>query len=134
MLLAATRYRDTEAALGFLKDVIGMEELAVHRDDDGAIRHAELRLGDGLFMFGPDSRDSAFSAFMISPQETGGRETTTQYAIVDDVAGHHDRAVAAGAEIIMPLKQENYGGETYSLRCPEGHIWTIGSYDPRVVS
>ncbi len=130
MLIAATRYKDCEAALRFLSEIIGMQEGTVYRDDAEKIVHAQMTFGASYFMFGPES-GSAFAAYMVAPDDVGRRETTTQYAIVDDVAGHHARAVAAGAEIIMPLRDEDYGGMTYSLRCPEGHIWTVGSYDPR---
>ena len=37
MLIPATRYRDPEAALAFLTDVLGMTARAVYRDETGAI-------------------------------------------------------------------------------------------------
>jgi len=40
------------------------------------------------------------------------------------------RAVAAGAEIVIEIKDEDYGGRDYSCRDPEGHVWNFGSYDP----
>ena len=130
MLIPATRYADCEAALAFLKKVIGMEELAVHRDDSGANRHVEMKMGDSLFMFGPED-DRPFARYMTAPRDTGGRETTTMYVIVADVETHNAKAMAAGATIVVPLEDQDFGGMTYSLRDPEGHVWTIGNYDPR---
>ncbi len=130
MLIPATRYSDCEGALAFLKKVIGMEELQVHRDDDGTIVHAEMKMGESLFMFGPEA-DTPFSRYMTAPRDTGGRETTTMYVVVGDVETHNAKAMAAGATIVLPLTQKDYGGLQYSLRDPEGHVWTIGNYDPR---
>jgi uncharacterized glyoxalase superfamily protein PhnB len=129
MLIPATRYRDPEAALTFLRDVLGLEEGAVFRDEGGAIAHAQMRCGAGLMMFGPE-RATAFDRFMVAPGEIGGRETTTIYAVVDDVAARHDRAVAGGARVVMPLEPQPQGGRSFSVADPEGHIWTFGDYDP----
>ncbi|WP_428924709.1 VOC family protein [Marinibacterium sp. SX1] len=130
MLIPATRYADCETALAFLKKVIGMQEVAIHRNAAGQVVHAEMRMGDSLFMFGPEA-DTPFSRYMTAPRDTGGRETTVMYVVVGDVETHNAKAMAAGATIIIPLEEQDHGGLSYSLRDPEGHVWTIGSYDPR---
>jgi len=131
MLIPATRYRDPDAAHAFLRDVLGLEDHAVYRGEDGKILHAEMKVGGGLMMFGPPG-DGPFEAVMIDPAETGGRETTTIYAVVPDVAAVHGRVKAAGARIVMPLEPQSYGGVSFSLADPEGHIWTFGDYDPKL--
>lgn len=128
MLIPATRYRDCEAALAFVTAVLGLDEHAVYRDDAGSIVHAQIRLGNGLMMFGPPN-DGPFDGLMADPAVAGG-VTTSIYAVVDDVAARHAQAVAAGAEIVMPLEDQFYGGASFSVRDPEGHIWTLGDYDP----
>jgi len=129
MMIPATRYRDPETALAFLRDVLGLAELAIHRDAAGRLVHAEMRLGQGVMMLGPET-DNAFAAYMVHPDRTGGRATVTIYAVVEDVAAVHDRAVAAGARILMPLEAQEYGGSSFSLADPEGHVWTFGDYAP----
>ncbi|MFV0515614.1 MAG: VOC family protein [Jhaorihella sp.] len=128
MLIPAARYHDCEAALAFITGVLGLEEHAVFRDERGGIVHAQIRLGQGLMMFGPP-HGGRFDAMMADPREAGG-VTTTIYAVVDDVAARHGRIAAAGAEIVMPLEDQDYGGSSFSVRDPEGHIWTFGDYDP----
>ena len=39
-------------------------------------------------------------------------------------------AQAAGAEIVIDIKDEDYGGRGFTCRDPEGHVWSFGSYDP----
>ncbi|MNT65650.1 Glyoxalase-like domain protein [compost metagenome] len=68
---------------------------------------------------------------MRQPDETGGLGTQSIYLVVTDVDAVHARAVAAGAVIVLALKDEDYGGRGFTCRDPEGHLWSIGSYDPR---
>ncbi len=47
-----------------------------------------------------------------------------------DGAGFCERAVAAGAEIVLDIEDQAHGGRGYSCRNPEGHTWHFGTYDP----
>jgi uncharacterized glyoxalase superfamily protein PhnB len=40
------------------------------------------------------------------------------------------RAKAAGAKIVLDIKDEDYGGRGFSCRDLEGHLWNFGTYDP----
>ena len=64
------------------------------------------------------------------PAEIDGAETQAPYIIVADADAHYTRAKSAGAEIVMDIKDEDYGGRGYKCRDPEGHIWNFGTYDP----
>jgi uncharacterized glyoxalase superfamily protein PhnB len=46
------RFTDADAALEWLTQAFGFQQRAVHRDDQGAIRPAEMSLGAGTIMFG----------------------------------------------------------------------------------
>jgi uncharacterized glyoxalase superfamily protein PhnB len=52
------------------------------------------------------------------------------YAAVDDVDKHHDRAKAAGAEIVQPPTDQPYGSREYGARDSEGNVWSFGTYRP----
>jgi len=127
-IIPAMRYRDPNKAVEFLCQAFGFKEKAVYRGESGGVEHAELTLGNGMIMLGP-VRDTEFSKLMKQPDEAGG-ETQTAYIVVKDVDAHHARAKAAGIEIVIDIKDEDYGGRDYTCRDPEGHIWTFGSYDP----
>ncbi len=129
MIIPATRYRDCEAALAFLTDVFGLTEHAVYRDEAGRIVHVQLMLGQGMVMFGP-AHVGDFDRFLTDPSQTGGRETTTIYLVDADVEARYERARGKGAKILLPLKDEDYGGKSFTAADPEGHIWSFGSYDP----
>ncbi len=130
-MISTMRYRDANAAVLWLCRAFGFEEHAVFRDAAGNVGHAELAFGNGMIMLGPDV-ETEFGKFMTMPHKAGGRCTQTIYAIVEDADAHHARAKAAGAEILMPPKDQDYGGRDYSVRDPEGHVWSFGTYDPWV--
>ena len=119
-------YVDADAAIEWLGRAFGFTEHAVYRDDAGTVVHAQLRLGAGMIMLG-QVREGDWRG--------GGKPDPSKaahgiYVVVDDVDGHHDRARAAGAEIVRELTNEDYGGRDYSVRDLEGNLWSFGTYDP----
>lgn len=127
-MISALGYRDPNAAVDWLCRAFGFQEHAVYRDESGQVMHAELTFGNGMIMLGGNK--GALGPKMRVPSEMDGLCTQLVYVIVEDADAHHARAVAAGAEIVTALKDEDYGGRDYSCRDPEGHIWSFGTYDP----
>jgi len=120
----ALRYRDVRAAIDFLVNAFGFSVHAIHEGEEGLIRHAELKLGDGMIMVGP--LDPAFAA--EGRTVTGG--TAGIYVSVAYVDAHHDRAVATGAVVTRALADMDYGSREYTCRDSEGYEWSFGTYDP----
>lgn len=121
-IFPALHHRDPDAALEWLKRAFGFEEKAVYRGDDGRIHHAELRLGDGLIMFGGTPSDA--------PEPNRKQPPVTIYAVVTDPDAHYERSKAAGAEILRDLADQPYGSREYGARDLEGNGWSFGTYDP----
>jgi uncharacterized glyoxalase superfamily protein PhnB len=82
-----------------------------------------------MIMLSSPRTGGVFDALQV-PHTAGTPATQSPYLIVEDVDGHHDRAVAAGAKVVYPLTDEPYGGRGYSCLDPEGNLWNFGSYDP----
>ena len=129
-IIPCLRYRDAAAMITWLGKAFGFREHMVVKDDDGSIAHAQLSFGNGMIMLG-SIRDDQFGHKTVQPADVGGA-TQSPYVVVADPAAHHAMAVAAGAEIMMAPKDQDYGGRLYSCKDPEGHIWYFGSYDPWV--
>ena len=127
-VIASMRYRDAPAAIDWLCRVLGFSRQLIVPGDHGAITHAQLVLGDGMIMLGSE-RDDAYGKLMRTPG-ADRRNTQSVYVVVDDPHAVHDRATAAGAEIVSPLERPEYGGVFFACRDPEGHVWNVGSYDP----
>jgi uncharacterized glyoxalase superfamily protein PhnB len=124
-IFPALHYRDPDAALEWLKRAFGFEDKAVYRGDDGRIHHAELRLGDGLIMFGGIPAGGPGD-----PGADDAQPPVTIYAVVTDPDAHYERARAAGAEIVRELADQAYGSREYGARDLEGNAWSFGTYDP----
>lgn len=128
-VIPTLRYNDAAAAVAWLCDAFGFEKHLVVPGEDGTVVHAQLVFGNGMIMLGP-AGESEFDSLQKPPSALGGTVSQSPYIIVDDADKHHARAVAAGAEVVLELRDEDYGGREYSCRDPEGHVWNFGTYDP----
>ncbi|MGF1475830.1 MAG: VOC family protein [Geminicoccaceae bacterium] len=127
-VIPTMRYVDAAAAIEWLCQAQGFEKHLVVPGDDGSITHAQLTIENGMIMVG-SAREDEFGQMMTVPGP-GGRNTQSVYIVVQDPDAHYERARRAGAEIVMAIRDEDYGGRHYSCRDPEGHVWNFGSYDP----
>ncbi|MDQ5846885.1 MAG: VOC family protein [Acidobacteriota bacterium] len=128
-VIPALRYRNAPAAIEWLCNAFGFEKQLVVPNEDGSIAHAQLSFGNGMIMLG-SVVDSEFGKLMKQPDEIGGAETQSCYLIVNDADAVYDKAKAAAAEIVIDIKDEDYGGRGFTCRDLEGHLWNIGTYDP----
>jgi uncharacterized glyoxalase superfamily protein PhnB len=128
-VIPSLRYRDAPAAIEWLCTVLGFQRKAVYDGPDGTIGHAELTLNGGMIMLGSTKEDEHVERFR-SPDQIDYAETRSAYIVVADSDAVHARAVAAGASIIRPLQNTPYGSREFALRDPEGHSWSVGTYDP----
>ena len=118
-------YEDADAAIDWLKRAFGAEEVAVHRGDDGRVEHMELSFDGGIVMGGSKG------AGELSGQADQGHPVWL-YLVVSEPDAHHERAVAAGADVVIPLRDEDYGSRGYSALDPEGNVWSFGTYRPEL--
>ena len=128
-IIPSLRYRNAPAAIEWLCRVFGLQKNLVVPDDSDGVAHAQLSCGDGMMMLG-SVRDNEWGRFIKQPDEISGAATQSVYLIVSDADVTFERATKAGAEILIPIKDEEYGGRSFSCRDLEGHLWTIGTYDP----
>jgi uncharacterized glyoxalase superfamily protein PhnB len=128
-IMPCLRYRDAPAAIDWLVKTLGFEATLVVPNEDGTIAHAQLSYGNGMIMLS-SIFDTPFGRLMKQPAEIGLSVTQSAYLVVQDADAVHARAVKALAPILMPLQDEDYGGRGFTCRDPEGHVWSIGTYDP----
>jgi uncharacterized glyoxalase superfamily protein PhnB len=113
-------YRDVPAALDFLTRAFGFKEEMRHATPSGDM-HGEASLQGQLVMMGGGSHERS----LTSPQQAGAA-TMGVFIYLDDVDQHYETARAAGAEIVHPPKDVDYG-RTYWANDPEGHPWFFTS-------
>jgi PhnB protein len=114
-------YEDVAAALDWLAATFGFVESVRMPGPDGRIAHAEMKLADGVVMMGHPGADYQ------NPRHTGQRHQLL-YVYVDDVDGHHERAVQAGATIVSTPEDKFYGDRAYLAEDPEGHHWNFAQH------
>jgi uncharacterized glyoxalase superfamily protein PhnB len=118
-------YEDANAAVEWLKSAFGAEEIGVHRDDEGNVAHMELDFEGAIVMGGTRGIGE-----LAGKVEIG--HPSSVYLVISDPDAHHARAAEAGAEIVIPLRDEDYGSRGYTARDPEGNLWSFGTYRPEV--
>lgn len=118
-------YRDAMGMIDWLERAFGFQRRLVVPGEDRAVRHSELTLGDAVIMVNSPRPELMLAA----PRDLGGSHASVCCHVADPAA-HHDRAVRAGAEVIFPLKETEYGSREYTARDPEGVMWTFGTYRP----
>ena len=119
----AFQSRDPQALLDFLVEALGFVENVAYRAGEGAdeaIAHAQLDWpGGGAIMFGSYKPDNPWSR---APGTAG------VYLVADDLDAVHSRASRAGADIVRPTEDTDYGSREFTVRDPEGNLWSIGTY------
>ena len=128
-VIPAMRYRDAHAAIDWLCNVFGFERHAVYPSPNNTVGHAELTLGGGMIMLG-SGKDDEYGRGFKTPAELDNFETRSAYIIVPDADAVYARAEAAGGKIVRELQNTDYGSREFSVKVPEGHSWSVGTYNP----
>lgn len=115
-------YTDARAAIRFLVDTLGFTETACYRDGEH-VDHAELTWphGGGI-MLGSAGRDT--------PLDRHANTGSVYLVVPDDTTADrlYERAQAAGATIVVELRDEDYGSHGFTCRDPQGVDWSVGTY------
>jgi uncharacterized glyoxalase superfamily protein PhnB len=124
-VIPSIRYADARAAIDFLCEAFGFERNLVVDGERHGIAHAQLTIGPGMIMLGSEPTDEDDPHRLRA--ETG---PSWIYVVLDEVDEHFQRAKSAGAEVVLEPRDEDYGGRGYTVRDPEGNLWTFGTYKP----
>jgi PhnB protein len=116
------RFRNAAAAIDFYKKAFGAIETMRFVAPDERIGHAELQIGNSFIMLSDEALDYGFA----SAQELGGSPVAI-HLYVDDADAMAAQAVAAGARLVTPVKDQFYGDRSGMLEDPFGYSWTIAT-------
>lgn len=129
-LIPSLRYHDANAAIAWLEQAFGFVRHAYYPGPNNTVQHAELRHGSGMIMLGSATNPSPNTRWYATPEDIGGRVTSPLYIVVGDCAPVWESARAAGAEVVLELQTMSYGGRSFTVRDPEGYLWSVGEYSP----
>ncbi len=113
--------QDANRAIDFYQAAFGAtEQMRLNDKKTGKVGHAELLIQGSLVMLSEENPDWGNKA----PQTLGGTPVTF-CLIVDDADAALERAVAAGAAVMMPMADQFYGFRSGSVIDPFGHQWML---------
>ena len=108
-------------AIEFYKAAFGAVEVMRHPSDDGRLMHAHLKVNGNSLML-----HDHFA------EHHGGRELGDPSGVmlhlqVQEPDIWWNRAVGAGASVVMELADQFWGDRYGQIRDPFGHVWSIGA-------
>jgi uncharacterized glyoxalase superfamily protein PhnB len=102
--------------LEFLAQAFDAQELFRMRRADGAVGHAEVRIGDSMVMVG-----EAAGPFGPAPGHV--------YLYVNDCDAVYQRAIRAGGTSVMEPTTMHFSGERYGgVKDPSGNVWWVATH------
>jgi PhnB protein len=110
---------DAAQAVAFFKEAFGASESYRLTLSDGKIAHCEIKLGDSIFNLG-------------TSMEGWPAHGLVAQIYVEDSDALFDRAVQAGARVIMPMTDMFFGSREGRIADPFGNIWTIATLKEEV--
>ena len=110
-------------ALDFYKTVFKANELFRMPGPGGKLMHAEFKIGNSIVMMADEWPDRNIRG----PKSLGGSPVGIM-VYVEDVDACFQRAIAAGAAVHQPVKDQFYGDRSGSVIDPFGHQWTIATH------
>ena len=114
--------RDAAAEIDFCKTTFGALELNRRPGPDGTVAHALVTIGPAMVMI-----EGEWPTLASRAPQPDGSSPVVLYVYVEDVDKVVERAVAAGAKVLIPVKDQFWGDRTARIADPSGHVWTIAS-------
>jgi len=113
--------RDASTALQFYTSVFGAQVIDRIDSPNGTLLHANIRIGDALFMIADEC-----PPHNVSPDTLGGTPVLLHIVVasVDDVMKH---GIDTGGQLVRVAENQPTGYRAAKLRDPAGHIWYVAS-------
>jgi PhnB protein len=116
---------DAAAAIDFYVKAFDAEELGRVPSPDGKkLFHAALRINGSMVLLNDDFPEMN-EGRSSTPTALGGTPVTI-HLTVTDVDAKFQKALNAGATVVMPLQDQFWGDRYGVLRDPFGHQWSMG--------
>ncbi|WP_396927480.1 VOC family protein [Mycolicibacterium sp.] len=115
---------DAPAAIDFYVKAFGATEIGRVPRPDGKLIHAALQINGAMVMLNDDFPEMS-DGKSTTPPALGGTPVTI-HLTVTDVDDKFQRALDAGATVVMPLEDQFWGDRYGVVLDPFGHQWSLG--------
>ncbi|AKJ27576.1 hypothetical protein AAW51_0885 [Caldimonas brevitalea] len=112
-----------DQAIGYYQQVFGAELVMRLDAPDGKVLHSEMKVGPASFMVTEERADYQSPG----PKALGGSAVSVS-VFVPDVDATVAKAVAAGAQVTMPVQDQFWGDRCGHLVDPFGHKWFVSTH------
>ncbi len=109
-------------AIQFYKQAFGAAEMMRLPGPDGKLMHGCVSINGSSVMLVDEFPEMGST----SPRTLNGTPVTI-HLIVDDVDAFVERAVAAGAQVVMPVADQFWGDRYGLIEDPFGHRWSVAT-------
>jgi PhnB protein len=113
---------DAEAEIDFCKATFGAVELVRRPGPDGVVAHAALAINEAMILI-----EREWPTLASRGPRPDGSSPVVTYVYVEDADKVVERAVVAGARVLLPVTNQFWGDRTARIVDPAGHVWTIST-------
>ena len=114
--------RDAASEIAFCTSAFGAVELSRRADEDGTVTHATLTIGESMVFVHGEVPGLASRAPQLD-----GSSSVVIYLYLEDVDRVIERAMAAGAKVLIPVTDAFWGDRVGRVVDPSGHVWNIAT-------
>lgn len=115
-------FKDSRKAIEFYKKAFGAQERHIMPGPDGKVMHAEIKIGDSFIMMCDE-----IPKCQNKSAETLGITPIFFYVYTEDADAAFQKAVAAGAESLMPPQDMFWGDRMGTVKDPFGYSWSFAT-------
>jgi PhnB protein len=107
--------RGADNYIEFLTRAFSAEVAFIHKNPEGIVEHARLRLGNSVIAIGEDRGRDKAAPFLV-------------HIYIPNVDAVYASALAAGATSVRGLEDAPYGDRTATVSDPFGNLWSLATH------
>lgn len=114
--------RDPATAIDFCARTFDAVELGRRPGPDGSVAHALMTIGPAMIMI-----EAEWPSLPSRAPTPDGSSPVVIFVYVDNVDQTLERAVAGGAQVLVPAQNQFWGDRIAWIMDSSGHVWTIAT-------
>jgi PhnB protein len=114
--------RDPAAEIDFCAKTFDAVDLNRRLGPDGKTAHALMTIGPAMIMI-----EAEWPTLPSRAPTPDGSSPVVIFVYVEDVDEMVERAVANGAEVLVPLQNQFWGDRIAWIMDSSGHVWTVAT-------
>jgi len=110
------------ASIDFYVSTFDAVELGRRPGPDGTVAHALITIGPAMIMV-----ECEWPTLPSRAPSPDGSSPVVIFVYVEDVDDTVERALAGGAQLLIPTQDQFWGDRTAWIMDPAGHVWTVAT-------